>query len=375
MPTGLMNRETAGDNAHRIGAIRLPIRRLHVELTNRCNFSCEFCPDRHMSRPRGNMPLPLVEKILREAGAAGIAREVHFHIMGDPLLYPDLAEAIQIGGRSGLDTWVTTNGSLLTPHLVRVLGRAGLTRLTISLQTPNAETFGLRGSHGFAFEQYRDRLIAAVQVALQDGGPARTSVCFLSNPLRRFRAPNPPQMRVGESTAGLRSDMERWGEWLLEGTAEAGSLPRLRKQVRRIGILRETRLPLTGRLDFQVRALGNWAGHFAGPIAPARFGYCQGLTENLGVLWNGEYVICCTDYDGRTAMANASELALREYLLLPAVQDIVRGFQRLRVRHPYCRQCLGDSSLASALCRQVGSILYFKVYRPYMQARSAEPVP
>ena len=46
------------------GVIELPVRRLHLELTNRCNFACEFCPDDRMVRPRGTMPLFLVERLV-----------------------------------------------------------------------------------------------------------------------------------------------------------------------------------------------------------------------------------------------------------------------------------------------------------------------
>jgi hypothetical protein len=89
------------------------------------------------------------------------------------------------------------------------------------------------------------------------------------------------------------------------------------------------------------------------------------------VLWNGDYVICCTDYDGATALANATKVSLRTYLSLPSVQAIAEGFRRYRVVHPHCRRCLGDRHLATALCRQVGSILYFKVYRRLTAERRA----
>jgi hypothetical protein len=134
-------------------------------------------------------------------------------------------------------------------------------------------------------------------------------------------------------------------------------------RVNKVGILKENRVRLTEHLDFQVRVLGNWAGHFEGPVPPARFGFCPGLSEHFGILWNGDYVICCADYDGKTVVANFSETPLREYLLLPAVQEIAAGFRRYRVIHPHCRQCLGDRRAAVSLFRQVGSIIYFKIYR------------
>jgi hypothetical protein len=309
------------------------------------------------------MPLSLVERILSQAGQDALVRQVHFHVMGDPLLHPDLPEAVRLARHNGMEAWVTTNGSLLTAELLRALREAGLSHLTISLQTPDAATFALRGSGRLAFEEYRDRLIGAVRACLADQGPMRLTICFLANPLRRFRAPDAPTMPVAESGAALRAHMRRWVEWIFGETTEAARIPRLVAGTRKAGILRENRFPLTPRLDFQVRILGNWAGHFDGPIARARVGYCPGLSENLGVLWNGDYVICCTDYDGQTTLANASDVSLREYLALPAVQEIAGAFRRFRVVHPHCRRCLGDRHPATAIFRQLGSIVYFKLYR------------
>lgn len=361
-----------GKRPSRLGAIELPVRRLHVELTNRCNFACEFCPEGSMRRPRGIMPLPMVEHILSQAGREGVARQVHFHVMGEPLLHPDLTEAVRLARRNGMEAWVTTNGSLLSPRLLQDLREAGLCHLTISLQTPDAGTFALRGAPLLPFEQYRERLVGTVRAFLSQGDGMQLSICFLGNPLRRFHAPDAPATRVAESGRELRAHMGRWVEAIFGGTAFEGQIPRLRSRVRKAGILKESRVPLCERLDFRVRILGNWAGHFQGPIAPARFGYCPGLTEHFGILWNGDYVICCADYDGRTVMANVAETPLRAYLALAAVQEIAGGFRRYHVIHPHCRQCLGDRTPASSLFRQAGSILYFKLYRRLLDVHGKE---
>lgn len=361
-----------GRQVSRVRGIDLPVRRLHLEVTNRCNFSCEFCPDPSMRRPRGTMPLSVVGDLLAQAGEGGLARQAHFHVMGEPLLYPDLPEAVRLARRSGLEAWVTTNGSLLTPELLMELQAAGLSHLTISLQTPDAPTFALRGSRLLTFEQYRERIIATVRAFLPQASGMRLSVCFLSNPLRRFHAPGASSLRVAESGRELRAHMGRWVVWIFGGTAFERQVPDLLARLKGAGILKEARVPLTAHLDFRVRALGNWAGHFDGPVVPARFGYCPGLSENFGILWNGDYVICCADYDGRTVLANCSETPLREYLSLPAVQEIARGFRRYRVVHPHCRQCLGDRHFASAFLRQAGSIAYFKVYRRLRRANSVD---
>ncbi len=318
------------------------------------------------------MPLPMVERILSQAGREGLARQVHFHVMGEPLLNAQLSEAVRLARRNGLEAWVTTNGSLLTPRLLGELRRAGLSHLTISLQTPDPASFALRGSRSLPFGEYRERLLDTVRSFLSSGEGMGLSIGFLSSPLRRLLVPGAPRIPVAESGRELRAHMGRWIEWIFGGTALEGQIPLLMTRVRKAGSLTERRFPLNASLDFQVRILGNWGGHFEEAIAPARFGYCPGLSENFGILWNGDYVICCADYDGKTVLANVSETPIREYLLLPAVQEIAGGFRRYRVVHPHCRRCLGDRHLAISLFRQVGSIIYFKIYRRLLGGTAGE---
>lgn len=353
----------AVERGTRIGCIRLPIDRLHVELTSHCNFSCEFCADRRMRRPRGTMPLDRVARILEEAGTCRIARQVHFHVMGEPLLYPELAQTIRLAGTHGLEAWITTNGALLSPRALEELRRAGLPHLTISVQTPDAGSFALRGAQSFSFEEYRDRIVTVVRQILDDPEGPGLTLGFFSSPLARYLAPDPPKERMADTNRELRRHLANWAAWILEGSPREADLPQVLARIRKAGIFKENRIPLSPRTAFRIRILGNWASHFELPISGARIGYCPGIVENFGILWNGDYVICCTDYDGNTAAANVDAVSIREYLALPAVQAIAKGFRKFRVVHPHCRLCLGEVRPLHSLVRQSGSIFYFKLYR------------
>jgi len=344
-----------------IGAIPLPVRRLHVELTSRCNFSCEFCPDGKMSRPRGTMEFPLLERVLSDA--AGAARELHFHVMGEPALYPRLGDAVGAAAARGFAPSVTTNGSLLSPGAARDLEACGLEHMTVSVQTPDPDSFRSRGAPGLTFREYRERIVATSRSVLADPRGMRLTLVFLTNPLRRFLAPDPPGGNVPATGGTLRMHLSDWAGEIVRGTPREAELPAILRRIRKAGVLKESVIPITDRVDFRVRILGNWAEHFELPVVPAKFGYCPGLVENFGILWNGDYVICCTDFDGKTVMANHADTSVREYLALPGIQSIAAGFRRFRVRHPHCGICLGERGTIDSALRQIGSIVYFKVYR------------
>jgi hypothetical protein len=95
------------------------------------------------------------------------------------------------------------------------------------------------------------------------------------------------------------------------------------------------------------------------------------MRDHFAVLHNGDVTLCCMDYDGKTAVGNLHERTLAEVLASPELGEIVDGFRRYRVVHPYCKKCLGSRSLASWLFKPVVSVAGLKLLKPffYRQAR------
>ncbi|HUI91726.1 MAG TPA: radical SAM protein [Chitinivibrionales bacterium] len=131
----------------------------HVELTNACNFHCNFCPSDSLLRPRTSMKRPLWEKILRELGEKKLAETVCFHVLGEPLLHPELFGAIEFANGLGLAVSLFTNGSLLNEAKSRRLLKS-LTRgcLGLSIQDIHPDTFGERCKNSLTWYEYLGRL-------------------------------------------------------------------------------------------------------------------------------------------------------------------------------------------------------------------------
>jgi hypothetical protein len=349
--------------ADKIGCIKLPVNRLHVELTNICNFSCEFCPDSKMKRPRGIMSVETARAILDEVGETGLARTVHFHVMGEPTLHPHLVDIAEYAGGKGIETCLTTNGSRLDAALIGELVRAGVKRIIISLQTPDEKTFALRGTKSLTFSEYSERILSTARHFLDAGGETALTVSFLSSPLRRLIIPIYPEVSIADTSSDLKEHMMRWADMIIKGTGAEKRRAEIVKQIKKIKSLRENMIQLSGRLSFQTRIMGDWSIHFDRKNVNAVFSYCPGIQENFGILWNGEYTFCCTDFDANTSIGNFCTMPMRDYLASHSVQQVVEGFNRFRVLHPYCRQCLGDRNILNAVVKQIGSIFYFKFFR------------
>jgi GTP 3',8-cyclase len=124
-----------------------PLRDLRVSVTDRCNLRCRYCMPREVFGP-GFVFLPRAEllhfeEIARVVGAFARAGVNKVRLTGgEPLLRAGLPDLVaMVAAVPGVDDIaLTTNGSLLARHADR-LRAAGLTRVTVSLDTLDDATF------------------------------------------------------------------------------------------------------------------------------------------------------------------------------------------------------------------------------------------
>ncbi|MGE0495614.1 MAG: radical SAM/SPASM domain-containing protein [Vulcanimicrobiota bacterium] len=343
--------------------ISLPIERVHLEVTNQCNFDCAFCPDHKMQRPRGRMTTEQARQLLEEMASHGLAREVRLHLMGEPFLHPHLFEIIEAGAELGLHLSLTTNASLLAPRTIQGLLASRLGELVVSLQTPSRQSFAIRyPPPKLTYEVFRKKVLALLEAALAAKMPFPINLNFLNTTRRGLIGPLREPI---DSLSGDQPTREALGLWAREVyalTGDTGDLPKVLTHLDRISVARWETLEVYPRIFFEVRPLFDWGNAWTPPgeLRPARYGTCNAVYGQLGILYNGDVVLCCADYDGSTTVGNALEEGLVEVLKKPEVASIVEGFRRNRVVHPRCQQCLGGATRTAALARQLGSILFFK---------------
>jgi hypothetical protein len=130
-----------------------------VELTSRCNLRCAMCPMNELRRPLEDMPFELVQRIAADLRDNGVTVE-WLHEMGDPLLYPRIAEAVDLFPGCSL----STNAMVLTEEAGARLLASSLRRIRLCLDTLDPEIYvRMRrgGTHGVVVANIRRFLEAA----------------------------------------------------------------------------------------------------------------------------------------------------------------------------------------------------------------------
>ena len=88
-------------------------KQIYIEITNICNLNCSFCPKNN--RPKRFMTVDEFNTIIDEISP--LTNTVCLHLMGEPLLHPNIKEIFEICNQKKLNVHLTTNGTLVRQNL------------------------------------------------------------------------------------------------------------------------------------------------------------------------------------------------------------------------------------------------------------------
>ncbi len=266
--------------------------KIYLEISNLCNLSCAFCP----GTKRQKHAMTVEEFSILLPKLRPLADYLYFHLMGEPLLHPQLETFLRLAGEAGFRVILTTNGTLLPKQQEMLLGSPSLHKVNISLHAFEANDLTI------PFSEYLDG-------------------CF----------------RFGKAAEGKVLTVFRL--WNHGGAEERN---------RDILSALESYFPQPWTVERKGPRLGNrvyleYGDKFDWPDLSAQEGsdrvFCYGLRDQLGVLCDGTVVPCCLDHEGDIALGNLFREDLDEILATEKAQAIYRGFQNGKASEELCRKC------------------------------------
>ncbi len=150
---------------------RRPLHDLRVSVTDRCNFRCVYCmPKEIFGKDYPYLPhsqvltFEEIARLVRVFVDLGV-RKVRL-TGGEPLVRRDVERLVGMLSPIGnLDLTLTTNGSLLVAK-AQALADAGLTRITVSLDSLDDATFRKMNDVDFPVDKVLDGIAAAERAGL-----------------------------------------------------------------------------------------------------------------------------------------------------------------------------------------------------------------
>ena len=268
------------------------LRKAYLEITNVCNLSCAFCPGtRREPRFLSEEEFRLLSGKLRP-----YTEYLYFHLMGEPLLHPELGRFLELAGEQGFRVILTSNGTLLSERGELLLTSGAVHKVNLSLQS-------FAANEGGELEAYVRSCAAFARAAGERG-----KLCELR--LWNRGGLDSLNGRIRRTLRELFPD--DWPE-------SRGSL-RLADRVW---------LEPGDRFDWPDSALPDLGED----------GFCYGLRDQVGVLCDGTVVPCCLDHEGEIPLGNLFRQELGEILAGERARAIYEGFSQRKAVESLCRRC------------------------------------
>lgn len=278
----------------------------NIELTNKCPLKCVMCARTHgMTRPQGFMDFDLFRQVIDELCAqippGSPAPEVWQHHFGESLLHPEFDMFIRYAAQRGIRPALSLNPVMLTDDISERLLDAGPSRLYMSLDGHDDQSFfEIRGLR-HAYEKSRQQLLQFLQRKIAREAPV---IVVLS------------MINFSKNHRSIRQLTEFWQQ-------------------------------TPGIDEFMAKAFVNWNGDLSAvnqlqqdtALQAQDHVVCNIPWQTMTIAWDGDVVPCCYDYDKKLVLGNVRQQSLQQIWQGESMQQLRREFISNKVNNPLCRQC------------------------------------
>jgi MoaA/NifB/PqqE/SkfB family radical SAM enzyme len=270
-----------------------------IELTNRCNAKCHFCP-RDQTPHQGLMSPEVFEKSLERAVEfRGVFpdREIGVNLcgLGEPLLNRNAPAFVRLVRQAGFECNMSSNASLLDEARGKALLDAGLQKISINVADRDED---YEQVYKLKFQKTRDNIVRFAEMA---GDQCRVEIILVN-----YR----------NDKAHMQRMQDYWGERGLKYFFEL-------EIMNRGGALFVDHMQFEDYAELEEAA----ALLAAEPAAPA----CAAPFVFLFIGYDGQYYLCCSDWKKEVPLGSVfdtSFMAIRQQKL-----------HHVSSREPICKTC------------------------------------
>ncbi|MBE5738973.1 MAG: radical SAM protein [Clostridiales bacterium] len=275
-------------------------KQIYVEITNICNLNCSFCPKNN--RPKKFMTVEEFDKITDEISP--LTNTICLHLMGEPLLHPNIKEIFDICTKKNLNVYLTTNGTLLRQNL-DLLKSGCAKRISVSLHSFEAN------NSTYSLEEYLENALSSCK-EISDN--SRTCIEFrLWNEANDKDAKNTLNQKIIDKINQIFSTNL--------------NIQNLQPHT---NISNTIYISLANTFDWPIQTENKEQNSVK---------FCYGLRSHFGILCDGTVVACCLDSEGKLALGNIFQSNISDILNTPRAQNIYKGFADKNISEEFCKSC------------------------------------
>lgn len=291
--------------------------KIYIELSDICGLNCGFCPS--VKGVRGAMSVEKFSIIAKKV--AGVGRIYTFHLLGDPLVLPNLKDFIKLANAHKMPLELTTSGFYMSEKNTQLLLESE------NIRQINLSLMAFLAQKKLNLNEYFAPILRFLRLHL-----AQNSQSFVNLRLWNLGADFTPPFE----NHAIYSLLEREFNAKIQKNAPKN---RLENRI----ILHQSELFCwTGAKadDLGVqREFANLQGERNAPKVPCVKGSCHALRKQIGILSDGTVVPCCMDTSGVIGLGNLFTQELSEILASKRAVAMKKGFERGEFTEKLCQQC------------------------------------
>ena len=225
----------------------------------------------------------------------GMTEYIYYHVMGEPLLHPQLPEFIAYATENGFKSAVTTNGSLLSAKGDALIA-SGVYKVNISV-------------HSFESgdeDSYRNYIFSCLDFAEK------------------------------AAEKGILTVLRLWNKGCDNGLND-GTVEIIKKRFGKFEHNSPRGARIKNKLHLEYGERFSWPDMNESELGSAVF--CYGLKDHFAILSDGSIVPCCLDREGAITLGNIYTDLPEEVLTSERAIAMRRGFECRHATEELCRKC------------------------------------
>lgn len=233
------------------------------------------------------------------------SKHLYFHVLGEPMLHPQIDEFLDMCHENDFIVNITTNGTLLKSRGKKILGKPALRQINISLHSfeGNENNYSMDEYLGDVFEFVNGKLTNQSHIVS----------------LRLWNL--------------LNNEGNQNNEYIFDWIKGKFDITETEFK----------ELEIKNSLKIRENLYLNLANRFKWPSLngddEGSSGFCHGLTNQMAILVDGTIVPCCLDGEGSINLGNVITDEIDNVLNSNRANNIIHGFRCRNITEELCRRC------------------------------------
>lgn len=280
-------------------------KKVYIEITNRCNLKCSFCPQ-GIRTPK-IMTKDEFKHILDEIKP--YSDYIYLHVKGEPLSHPEIESFLDIAEEKNIKVNITTNGTLIGRVGEKILDKKAFRQINFSLHSFDGNLDKIDE------DDYLEKILDFTKKTLL------LNNTYISLRLWNFHSDNKNKIQMDGNRKILRKIEKYFNlDYKIEDRLIPGS-----------GLKIKNKLYLNTDLEFKWPELSE--------VDENEDGFCYGLRTQIGILVDGTVIPCCLDGEGVIDLGNIFKKSFKKIVEGEKATAIYDGFSNKKAVEELCKKC------------------------------------